>query len=50
MSYGDPSASIFGIYFGGFKIRNGKTLAGSLGCAFVSSLFCCVAYDNMIVF
>jgi len=44
LSYGDPSASIFGIYFGGYKIMKGKTLSGSFGCSLVSSIISCIAF------
>jgi len=50
LSYGDPFASIFGIYFGGFKIREGKSLSGSLGCSIISSFICCILLQNLQCF
>lgn len=44
LSFGDPFASLCGIYFKSPKLSKDKSLAGTLGCSLVSSFIAMICY------
>ena len=44
LSFGDPFASLCGIYFKSPKIMKDKTIAGTLGCGMISALVAMIMY------
>ena len=46
LSFGDPLASLCGIYFKSPTIRKGKTVAGTVSCAIVCSVLSVILLKN----